>query len=98
MAVPVYRHYDRDGATPAETLDVMPAAVPGAPLQVFIHGGYWHRMDNLAAAWRANGLATDIMDLAGEDQFTIAAQLADPRSALTSAILRQMALHGSLSS
>ena len=64
-----------------------------------LEGPEYHRQaDNLAAAWRANGLAADIMDLAGEDHFTIAAQLADPRSSLTSAILRQMALHGSPSS
>ena len=91
MAVPVYRHYDREaldreydnrkkvaragehlawyaaesaearrtmrwrlevpyGATPAETLDVMPASEPRAPVQVFIHGGYWHRMDKADTA------------------------------------------------
>ncbi|MET3915040.1 arylformamidase [Variovorax sp. OAS795] len=28
-----------------ETLDIFPAPVPGAPVLVFIHGGYWRAMD-----------------------------------------------------
>jgi len=31
----------RYGHTPAETLDLFPAAVPGAPVHVFVHGGAW---------------------------------------------------------
>jgi arylformamidase len=33
----------RYGPTLAETLDVFPAKRPGAPVFVFIHGGYWRR-------------------------------------------------------
>lgn len=33
------------GSSPAETLDFYPAAVPNAPLLVFIHGGYWRSLD-----------------------------------------------------
>lgn len=33
------------GALPAERLDVFPAARPGAPILVFIHGGYWRSLD-----------------------------------------------------
>lgn len=33
------------GTTPAETLDLFPASSPGAPLLVFIHGGYWRSLD-----------------------------------------------------
>jgi arylformamidase len=33
----------RYGATVDETLDVFPADRPGAPVFVFIHGGYWRR-------------------------------------------------------
>lgn len=34
------------GPTPAETLDVFPAVGPEpAPVQVFIHGGYWRALD-----------------------------------------------------
>ena len=32
-----------DGA--GETLDVFPASTPGAPVLVFIHGGYWRSLD-----------------------------------------------------
>ncbi len=33
------------GATPLQTLDVFPAARSGAPVQVFLHGGYWRALD-----------------------------------------------------
>ncbi len=33
------------GADPAERLDVFPAARPGAPMLVFLHGGYWRSLD-----------------------------------------------------
>ena len=33
------------GASSGETLDVFPAAEPGAPVVVFIHGGYWRSLD-----------------------------------------------------
>jgi arylformamidase len=33
------------GDGPNETLDVIPAAKPGAPVLVFIHGGYWRALD-----------------------------------------------------
>ena len=33
------------GPTRRETLDVFPAAEPGAPVLVFIHGGYWRSLD-----------------------------------------------------
>jgi arylformamidase len=32
------------GDAPAEKLDVFPAAVPNAPVLVFIHGGYWRSL------------------------------------------------------
>ena len=35
-------HY---GQGPLETLDIFPAARPGAPVVVFIHGGYWRSLD-----------------------------------------------------
>ena len=35
----------RYGDGPNETLDVFPADRPGAPVLVFIHGGYWRGMD-----------------------------------------------------
>lgn len=33
------------GDTAAETLDVFPAAAPGSPVLVFIHGGWWRALD-----------------------------------------------------
>jgi arylformamidase len=52
----------------AERLDVFPAEGPGpAPVHVFIHGGYWHRMDKVdfsyvARALRPVGAATVVID------------------------------------
>src|SRR5438876_6447315 len=45
------------GASPGEALDVFPA--PGstpAPVHVFIHGGYWHRLDKAEFSFVARGL------------------------------------------
>jgi arylformamidase len=33
------------GDGPGETLDLFPAARPGAPLLIYIHGGYWRALD-----------------------------------------------------
>jgi arylformamidase len=33
------------GDGPGETLDIFPAATPGAPVLFFIHGGYWRALD-----------------------------------------------------
>ena len=33
------------GDAPGETLDVFPARAPGAPVLVFIHGGWWRALD-----------------------------------------------------
>src|SRR3989442_13461653 len=44
------------GPSPGETLDVSPA--PGsapAPVHVFIHGGYWHRLDKADGGLVARG-------------------------------------------
>ncbi|MBM3484320.1 MAG: alpha/beta hydrolase [Alphaproteobacteria bacterium] len=38
---------ERVGPAPKATLDVFPASRPGSPIFVFIHGGYWRRMDKL---------------------------------------------------
>jgi len=48
------------GAGAGETLDVFPAAQPGAPVLVFIHGGYWRSLDKsdfsfVAPAFNAAG-------------------------------------------
>ena len=33
------------GDTPGQTLDIFPAATKGAPVHIFIHGGYWRALD-----------------------------------------------------
>jgi arylformamidase len=56
------------GAHYAERLDIFPADGPGpAPVHVFIHGGYWHRMDKADFSYVARGLrpagaATVVLD------------------------------------
>lgn len=45
------------GAHAGERLDVFPAARPGpAPVHVFIHGGYWQRMDKADFSYVVRGL------------------------------------------
>ena len=58
------------GPHPAERLDVFPAASPGpAPLQVFVHGGYWHLLDKadfsyVARAFQPAGATTAVINYA----------------------------------
>ncbi|HEX3913141.1 MAG TPA: alpha/beta hydrolase [Steroidobacteraceae bacterium] len=41
------------GTAAAETLDFFPAAKAGAPLLIFIHGGYWRVLDKADFSWVA---------------------------------------------
>jgi arylformamidase len=41
------------GETPAERLDYFPTRGDGAPLVVFIHGGYWRSLDKSDFSWLA---------------------------------------------
>ncbi|MFD7553887.1 MULTISPECIES: alpha/beta hydrolase [unclassified Streptomyces] len=41
------------GALPEQRLDLFPAAEPGAPLMVFVHGGYWQELSTSEAAFAA---------------------------------------------
>ena len=43
------------GPSAAETLDVFLPRAPGAPVQIFIHGGYWHRLDKADFSYVARG-------------------------------------------
>ena len=40
-----------------ETLDVFPADRAGAPIHVFIHGGYWYSLDKNDYSYVAQGMA-----------------------------------------
>lgn len=46
------------GPHPAERLDVFPAAGPGAPMVVFVHGGHWQEGSKEDGAFAAEPLAT----------------------------------------
>ncbi|MFQ5897066.1 MAG: alpha/beta hydrolase [Candidatus Methylomirabilia bacterium] len=59
-----------------------------------LEGREYHRQtDDLAAAWRTRSLACEVMDMPDLHHFSIVAQLNDPASDLSRAILRQMGLH-----
>jgi arylformamidase len=47
------------GAEPAQTLDVFPADQPGAPVLVFIHGGYWRSLDKADHSFIAPSFVAD---------------------------------------
>jgi arylformamidase len=66
----------RYGDEPGETLDVFPAAEAGAPVLVFIHGGYWRSLDKrdhsfVAPAFTAAGACVVIPNYALCPEVTI---------------------------
>src|SRR5258705_13489217 len=44
------------GAHPGERLDVFPARSAPAPVHVFVHGGYWQRLDKTHSTFVARAL------------------------------------------
>jgi arylformamidase len=44
------------GPTAPETLDLFPSAVPGSPILMFIHGGYWRALSSKEFSFVAAGL------------------------------------------
>src|SRR5438552_5251585 len=44
------------GAHPGEMLDVFPALGAAAPVLVFVHGGFWHRLDTSDSSFVARAL------------------------------------------
>jgi arylformamidase len=44
------------GEHPLESLDIFPAEKPGAPIYVFIHGGYWYSLDKRDYSYVAEGM------------------------------------------
>ena len=61
-------HLDvRYGSQPKETLDIFAAEAPGAPVHLFIHGGYWQNLDkkdfsHLADALVAAGITVMVVN------------------------------------
>ena len=54
------------GDLPVERLDIFPAARPGAPIQIMIHGGYWYSLDKhhdsfVAEGFRPHGVTTVVI-------------------------------------
>jgi len=49
----------RYGDGPGETLDIFPAATPGAPVLFFIHGGYWRTLDKSDHSFVAPSFVAD---------------------------------------
>ncbi len=57
------------GMHPGERLDVFPARGGPAPVHVFVHGGYWHRLDKsdssfVARAFQPSGAAVVVINYA----------------------------------
>ena len=57
------------GGGPGETLDLFPARAPGAPVLVFIHGGYWRALDKsdhsfVAPSFTADGALVVVVNYA----------------------------------
>jgi arylformamidase len=44
------------GKSELEKLDIFPAEQPGAPIYVFIHGGYWYSLDKSHYSYVADGM------------------------------------------
>jgi arylformamidase len=56
-------------------------------------GPEYHRQsEDLVTAWRGHGTSCELLDLPGHDHFSIMADLGDPKSALSRAVLGQMGL------
>jgi arylformamidase len=83
-----------DDVQHASPVRLLPPAA--APLLLAVgerEGDEYHRQtDDLAAAWRRGGTSVTVMDMEGDDHFTIVEQLGEPASTLSRAIQRQMGL------
>ena len=77
----------RYGKHPRATLDFFPAAARCAPLQVFIHGGYWRSLSSdtfsfMADAWVATGHHVAILNYPLLPEVTLPEQIAAVRAAM----------------
>ncbi len=86
------------GPTRAETLDIFPAAEPGAPVFVFIHGGYWRMLSSkefscVALGLHALGITTVVVNYALAPQVSIDEITRQARAAVAW-VLRHIDRHG----
>lgn len=75
------------GDDPGERLDVFPSELPGTPLYVFIHGGYWYSLDKenysyVADAMRPNGITTAVLNHGLAPDYDMDTMVGQIRSAL----------------
>jgi arylformamidase len=61
------------GEGPAERIDLFPAASPGAPLVVYVHGGAWRMLDRMDSAFAAEAFVGAGMNFAALDFASIPA-------------------------
>ena len=86
------------GPTRAERLDVFPADSPGAPVFVFIHGGYWRSLSaqdfsGVALGLRPLGITTVVVDYALAPAVSIDEITRQARAAVAW-VLRHIGEHG----
>ena len=86
------------GATLDETLDIFPADQPGAPVFVFVHGGYWRSMSSkefsgVALGLQPIGITTVVVNYSLCPKVTIDEITRQARSAVAWT-LRHIGLHG----
>lgn len=86
------------GPTLAETLDIFPAERPGAPVFVFVHGGYWRALSSkefsgVALGLQARGITTVVTNYALCPVVTIDEIVRQTRAALAW-VLRHIGEHG----
>lgn len=86
------------GPTPAQTLDIFPADRPGAPVFVFLHGGYWRSLaardfSGVALGPHARGITTVVVDYALCPEVDVDEIVRQARAALAW-VRRHIASHG----
>ena len=86
------------GPTRDETLDIFPAAVPGAPVFVFIHGGYWRMLSSkefscVALGLHELGITTVVVNYALCPKVTID-EISRQMRAAVAWVLRRIDRHG----
>lgn len=86
------------GPTRDETLDIFPAAQPGAPVFVFIHGGYWRMLSSkefscVALGLHELGITTVVVNYALTPKVSIDEITRQARAAVAW-VLRRIERHG----